>query len=584
MALDIGDELLRLAEQEPDAADFVGELSPGDDKSNQDGRHPCGDLLKINTSVRDLAHLAEQAWDAVMACNDPPRVFQYGGYLARIKKPVDAGATVELFSEAALRGHLARTAEWVTSKWVSGGKDKEGYWKDAPTFPLREVVQDMLADPEIPVPILNRIVETPVFSDKGMLVTEPGFHRESGIWLHREAGLKIFDIPKKPDRNEVEGARDYILCEMIPDFPFVSPSDRAHAVAALILPFVRAMIKGPTPLHAFDATSPGTGKSLLSDVIAMVGTGRNAEMMTEPRDEEEMRKRLTAILSGSPTFVVVDNVIRRIDSGTLAACLTSVSWKDRVLGKSKMIMLPVNCGWMTTGNNIRMSLEIARRTIRCRMDAKVEQPWLRTDFRQKDLRIWVKENRGTLISAVLIMVQAWIAEGRPYDGPTLGMYEEWAQVVGGVLQVTGIEGFLGNLQQMYSTADEETALWRDFCTAWWNAFGTRIVSVGELYKLAVLNDYLLPVLGDKGERSQKTRLGRALGNMCERKVGSWQVDSARPDARSGVRNYKLTYLNGDAGVDDYTPGVIGSDSAEDDLTASQMEILERYEQNVFDDG
>jgi hypothetical protein len=64
-----------------------------------------------------------------------------------------------------------------------------------------------------------------------------------------------------------------LLDELAGDFPFVSDSDRAHWLAALLLPFVRRMINGPTPLHFVEAPCNGAGKSLLCDIISIVATG-----------------------------------------------------------------------------------------------------------------------------------------------------------------------------------------------------------------------------------------------------------------------------------------------------------------------
>ena len=42
--------------------------------------------------------------------------------------------------------------------------------------------------------------------------------------------------------------------------------------------------------------------------------------------------------------------------------------------------------------------------------------------------------------------QAWIAQGRPSGARIHGSFEDWSKVMGGVLAVAGIDGFLGNLE------------------------------------------------------------------------------------------------------------------------------------------
>jgi hypothetical protein len=50
---------------------------------------------------------------------------------------------------------------------------------------------------------------------------------------------------------------------------------------------------------------------------------------------------------------------------------------------------------------------------------------------------------------------------------------------------------------------------------------------------------LLPeVLGDGGERSQRTKLGKALGRMRDRIIGTYRIVSEREDGK-GRRLYRL---------------------------------------------
>ena len=129
--------------------------------------------------------------------------------------------------------------------------------------------------------------------------------------------------------------------------------------------------------------------------------------------------------------------------------------------------------------------------------------------------IWVRANRGRLVAACLTVCRAWIAAGRPRGQRSIGSYESWAQTMGGVLQVAGVEGFLGNLDEMMEASDGEGAVWRSFVSAWWDRFGTAEVGTGDLFALATDCEPPLP-MGSGGERSQRTSLGMALGKMRDR--------------------------------------------------------------------
>jgi putative DNA primase/helicase len=180
-----------------------------------------------------------------------------------------------------------------------------------------------------------------------------------------------------------------------------------------------------------------------------------------------------------------------------------------------MVRFPIRCVWIATGNNPQFSNEIARRMVRIRLDPHEDQPWLREGFRHANLLAWVWRNRARLVAACLTLGRAWIAAGMPRHQKTIGSFEGWAEVMGGILEVAGVPGFLGNLKEMYERADAEGAVWRVFVGLWWQRFGTADVGSSDLYELATASEPPLP-LGDAGERSQRTRLGRALGRMRDR--------------------------------------------------------------------
>lgn len=169
--------------------------------------------------------------------------------------------------------------------------------------------------------------------------------------------------------------------------------------------------------------------------------------MTEMKDAEELRKRVTALLLAGSPLGLFDNASKTIDSGVLSALLTATVWKDRLLGVSRMVRLPIRTTWMVTGNELEFSRETLRRTVWIRMDAKSPEPHLRTRFRHDPLREWVHAHRGEILGALCVLVQHWIAEGQArFTTRRLGSYEGWGEVIGGILVSAGINGFLENLE------------------------------------------------------------------------------------------------------------------------------------------
>src|SRR5207245_8492640 len=104
--------------------------------------------------------------------------------------------------------------------------------------------------------------------------------------------------------------------------------------------------------------------------------------------------------------------------------------------------------------------ELARRTVWIRLDAKIERPWGRSDFKHHPIRAWVDQHRAELVWALLVLVQHWIGCGRPaFRTCTLGSYESWAEVIGGILDTAGIEGVLANTDAVNRRAQGEDTAW-----------------------------------------------------------------------------------------------------------------------------
>lgn len=499
--------------------------------------------VSINVSRKNLSYHTEEAWKAIQIRNDhEPTLFSRSGRLTRIAVDEKGHCTLEPVNEAALRDILDRVARWYKVKAT------KNEYKELEAYPPTDVVKNVMVTNPLPAKPLQRIVQAPVYSPEGDLLTRPGYHEQAQTWHIKTCDIP--DVSKNPGAEELQQAKDLILNELLVDFPFENEPSRAYIVAALLLPFVRQMIDGCTPLHIVDAVSgEGTGKTLLVDAIVSVATGAEPQVISEGRDEDEWRKRITAKLIGGPTVVVIDNVQKELDSSSLAAAITTRVFEDRLLGKSEMISCPVECVWIATGNSVQTSREISRRVVQTKLDAKMDQPWRREpeEFKHKKLLQWVKQNRGQLVWSCLTLIQKWISKGRPQGGKSFGKFEEWAQTMSGILEVAEIPGFLENLDDIYKDADRETEEWRQFVEVWWDLYGGTEKMVGGLYEIAMKEGLLLSIIGDKGERSQKTRLGRAMHKVEGRHFNTgdftYKIELAGKGSRAGRKKYVLKRKN-----------------------------------------
>ena len=169
----------------------------------------------------------------------------------------------------------------------------------------------MLALPDDRVPRLDSIISVPAFTRDGRLLVTEGYHEEHRVYLDLNGLSPLKTVQAQPSDREVDQARTLILNELLGDFPFVGSADRAHAVAALVHPFVRLLIEGPTPAHLIEAPTAGCGKGLLAEVIALITTGSRLPTCSLPNDEDEIRRTLTTELSKGRPVIFLDNLSLR---------------------------------------------------------------------------------------------------------------------------------------------------------------------------------------------------------------------------------------------------------------------------------
>ena len=492
------------------------------------GRHYSGSVSQgdhpsIVITNRHLHEIVKDAWEALFLCNVPPRYFQYGGIIAEIGR-YDAGrARIIHLGLAGLKGRLDRSATWL--RITDHGP--------RPARPPRDVVEDMEALPK-PLPVLRGVIGTPTFTSDSTLVMEPGYQTRTGLY-YEPKGEAVPNVPDRPDATDIKRAKQIIGQEWLADFPFIDDASRTHAIAVPLTAIARELIDGPTPLFAIDAPAAGTGKGLLAAGVGIIVSGAAPAVMSESRSEEEVRKRVTALLLSGVSVILFDNLKYRVESGTLSALLTAPTWSDRLLGKSQTLELPNRALWLATGNNIELNNELARRTIWVRLDAKVNRPWERSNFHHPDLTRWLSRHRHEVVWAFLVLVQNWIAQGSPeWEGRPLGSFEAWCSVLGGILAAAGIQGFLENREDLYRRADTETEEWRAFTGHWWDRYGAKPVKAADLVEDAL---ELLPSVFEKAkdgasERAIRTRLGKAIAERQDRRFADLFIRRAGEDGHA----------------------------------------------------
>jgi Bifunctional DNA primase/polymerase, N-terminal len=475
-------------------------------------------LPTIVVNDRPLRDVGDEALQALVARNDPPTLFARTGRTIRLGADEHDAPIIEEASESVMRHHLTRSANFVREIHRKSGTEHTD------VSPPRDVVQDVMSVPHLPFPPLIGVPRTPFFRADGSLVSEPGYDASSRLYyvpVHRGFAVAV---PSQPSADDLASAIA-LLDEAVGDFPYSDEASAANTIALMLTPILRNVMSGPVPLALLDKPVAGTGGSLLAEVVSILATGAPAGMMGSPRNDEEVRKQITSALMRGNLVITIDNVSGRLEAPSLSRALTSEFWEDRILGRSEIVRLPQRACWICSGNNLQVGGDLPRRCYWVRLDAGVERPWERKGFRHPDLKSWVSGSRARLVGALLTLGRNWFAEGKPQGSASIGSFESWSRVIGGVLGAAGVQGFLGNLDAMYERAADGTGDWTGFLEAWREVYGDdpkttkQIAADVHSTEQARLLDALPEEFGTPDPDRPDTSLSRKLGNNFNKREG-----------------------------------------------------------------
>jgi hypothetical protein len=298
-------------------------------------------------------------------------------------------------------------------------------------------IKDILInrDDHIPgVVTVTGLLTHPIVAPSGEILNRKG--------LHPDSHLLQCCAP-------VEGCRPYNLAEAreaiarlrrnyLVDFAFESELDEVAALAFLFTS-VQRRILDMAPGIAILATNQSSGKTTLVRRTHVILTQQDLPVVSFPGREEEVQKTILSLLLASPALVCLDNIRdgRIFQSPSMAAVLTSSTYKQRILGASSEVSVPTNTTFTITGNNLQLGRDEDSRWLTVRLDTRSAEPEKRK-FKHPDVVRHAREIREQVLRDVIGIV----AGGLNHQSTTLPgtRYPRWEEVVRvPLIWVTGVD-------------------------------------------------------------------------------------------------------------------------------------------------
>ncbi len=389
--------------------------------------------------------------------------------------------------------------------------------------------------------VLAGASQSPLVSQMEFMANYPFFRPDWEIsspgW---NGGSYYYDQPNDLEDIELEHDRDVIttvLEDLLIDFPFKTESDRQNFIGLLFTPLIRPAIKSNCPLHLILSPLERTGKSLLAEsVLGIIVAGNKTPGMLLPEHEEERDKRVTAMLMQGKTIMHLDNLKEFLDSACIASLLTATTYQGRLLGKSQLLELANNTTIVATGNNVRATGEIAKRTIPICLQPNTSSPETRQDFVHPDLTDYLVKNRKLILGCLLGAVVNWVIADKPKHNKRLGGFDTWSETVGGIMDMLGLTEWRKNEQQWRRDSDPLGEDLLVLASVWWELHGQAQIKSDTVMGMAEANGVFGHIFTRPSERAKQIALGRFLTSQENKPVGRWII------RRAGTGSNRWYYL------------------------------------------
>lgn len=305
------------------------------------------------------------------------------------------------------------------------------------------------------LPLIKRKVEVPFMLEDGSIVSTPGFHEESGIFLLPKANDRIVvpGVPAIVTDEHVAQARK-IFDDVVEGFVFKDESSRTNLIAMTLTSPLRELFRSNPMVPLLTSTAPqsGSGKGTSVRVpLSTAGVGPYSLSTTAYNpDENEFEKKLVGKLLKKSTYIFLDNIRAQVSSSVLEQMLTAANYDGRTLGYSEVNSLSTLVLWVCTLQSTgSFNRDLTRRCVPVELIKNYKGAW-----QHKNIDSYLADMRGELIWACFVVARKWLQDGASVSNTRLDGYVGWTEVIGGILQnVLGYDGFLENLDSFRNQQD-----------------------------------------------------------------------------------------------------------------------------------
>ena len=291
---------------------------------------------------------------------------------------------------------------------------------------------------------IDRVTSQPEYLP-GFTLTNPGYN-DGGD------GHRCFFVGDSPECSDSMERINTFLEVM----DFQTPSDRANAVAGLLTVALRHHWPGGKPIILATASKSHSGKDTVLDFIA--GQTPRTSVSWEQADWAT-QKAIVASLNQDPSLGVIRLENARVNGNSKIAS----AFVERFVTDPAPTLYSPGCGSepRQIRNDIVMAIstnfgvlseDLLNRGLSIHLEPNGSITDRQSSIGNPKLQ-YLPRYREEIAAEVHGMIERWRAVGMPLDDSRYHPCTEWAHVIGGILKVNEVEGFLDNYADRRVVAD-----------------------------------------------------------------------------------------------------------------------------------
>jgi hypothetical protein len=344
-----------------------------------------------------------------------------GGVVTTVGKDNDGRPILETIKPAALASvfeTVAKPMKYATVRGESFPQEAICTEQDAKLIQNCAAFQELLP----PIKLLSRC---PVLIERdGKLVRISGYDRDSGILTFGQPAA---------DMSLEEAVA--LLSDMLADFHFATPADRARALA---VPITAALVfgnllGGRAPADLGEADASQAGKGLRNKLTAAI-FGHIVKTITQKKGGVgSMEESFATALIQGYNFISFDNVRNALDSPAVESFLTEDSFLARVPHQAAVEIDPRRVIVQITSNKADITVDMANRSS-CVRILKQPDGYRFHRYPEGNILDHVRANQPLYLGAVFAVIKAWHDAGKPRSETTSHDFRPWAPALDWIVQ------------------------------------------------------------------------------------------------------------------------------------------------------